>query len=167
MRQHVVQDDGAELVHDDARPVRGQRLVRLPARLAARLSGAHLERVHRHITAVRRHRTQPRPAADPATGRSSGVSVHVEQPVALGADVVVHSTTKYLGGHSDVVGGAIITESVFGWYGMGNYFRAAISNFDLNLLMGVSLVTSFMVLMANLLADVVYGALDPRIRVGS
>jgi peptide/nickel transport system permease protein len=66
-----------------------------------------------------------------------------------------------------IVGGAIITESVFGWYGMGNYFRQAISTFDLNLLMGVSLVTSFMVLMANLLADVVYGALDPRIRVGS
>jgi cystathionine gamma-synthase len=33
----------------------------------------------------------------------------LQQPLALGADVVVHSTTKYLGGHSDVVGGAIVT----------------------------------------------------------
>lgn len=33
----------------------------------------------------------------------------LQQPLALGADIVVHSTTKYLGGHSDVVGGAIIT----------------------------------------------------------
>jgi cystathionine gamma-synthase len=32
----------------------------------------------------------------------------LQQPLALGADVVVHSTTKYLGGHSDVVGGAVI-----------------------------------------------------------
>jgi cystathionine beta-lyase/cystathionine gamma-synthase len=32
-----------------------------------------------------------------------------QQPLALGADVVVHSTTKYLGGHSDVIGGAVIT----------------------------------------------------------
>jgi cystathionine gamma-synthase len=33
----------------------------------------------------------------------------LQQPLALGADFVVHSTTKYLGGHSDVVGGAILT----------------------------------------------------------
>lgn len=36
-------------------------------------------------------------------------SPYLQQPLALGADVVVHSTTKYLGGHSDVVGGAVIT----------------------------------------------------------
>jgi cystathionine gamma-synthase len=35
-------------------------------------------------------------------------SPYLQQPVALGADVVVHSTTKYLGGHSDVVGGALV-----------------------------------------------------------
>jgi cystathionine gamma-synthase len=35
-------------------------------------------------------------------------SPYLQQPIALGADVVVHSTTKYLGGHSDVVGGAVI-----------------------------------------------------------
>jgi len=35
-------------------------------------------------------------------------SPYLQQPLALGADVVVHSTTKYIGGHSDVVGGAII-----------------------------------------------------------
>src|SRR3954451_10239640 len=36
----------------------------------------------------------------------------LQQPIALGADVVVHSTTKYLGGHSDVVGGALVTADV-------------------------------------------------------
>ncbi|MEJ2867444.1 cystathionine gamma-synthase [Actinomycetospora sp. OC33-EN08] len=36
-------------------------------------------------------------------------SPYLQQPLALGAHVVVHSTTKYLGGHSDVVGGAVIT----------------------------------------------------------
>jgi cystathionine gamma-synthase len=35
-------------------------------------------------------------------------SPYLQQPLALGADVVIHSTTKYLGGHSDVVGGAIV-----------------------------------------------------------
>ena len=37
-------------------------------------------------------------------------SPYLQQPLALGADIVVHSTTKYLGGHSDVVGGALIVQ---------------------------------------------------------
>jgi cystathionine gamma-synthase len=37
---------------------------------------------------------------------------YLQQPIALGADVVVHSTTKYLGGHSDVIGGALVTADV-------------------------------------------------------
>ncbi len=35
---------------------------------------------------------------------------YLQQPLSLGADVVLHSTTKYLGGHSDVVGGALVTD---------------------------------------------------------
>jgi cystathionine gamma-synthase len=35
---------------------------------------------------------------------------YLQQPLLLGADVVVHSTTKYLGGHSDVIGGALVTD---------------------------------------------------------
>ena len=38
-------------------------------------------------------------------------SPYLQQPLALGADVVVHSTTKYIGGHSDVVGGALVIEN--------------------------------------------------------
>ncbi|MDK1472654.1 cystathionine gamma-synthase [Streptomyces sp. 549] len=42
-------------------------------------------------------------------------SPYLQQPLALGADVVVHSTTKYMGGHSDVVGGALVTsDAAFG-----------------------------------------------------
>ncbi|MDX1419776.1 MAG: cystathionine gamma-synthase [Rubricoccaceae bacterium] len=41
-------------------------------------------------------------------------SPYLQQPLALGADLVLHSTTKYLGGHSDVVGGAVVT-SDDGW----------------------------------------------------
>jgi cystathionine gamma-synthase len=39
-------------------------------------------------------------------------SPYLQRPLTLGADVVVHSTTKYLGGHSDVVGGALVTADV-------------------------------------------------------
>lgn len=38
-------------------------------------------------------------------------SPYLQQPLALGADVVVHSTTKYLGGHSDVIGGAVVVKT--------------------------------------------------------
>ncbi|MEW2545938.1 cystathionine gamma-synthase [Streptomyces sp. NPDC047002] len=56
-------------------------------------------------------------AALAGVARSAGVrlvvdntfaSPYLQQPLALGADVVVHSTTKYMGGHSDVVGGALV-----------------------------------------------------------
>ncbi len=64
-----------------------------------------------------------------------------------------------------MIGGAIITERVFGWIGMGTLFNKAITTFDLNLLMSVAIITSFMAVMANLAADLIYSALDPRIRV--
>jgi len=38
-------------------------------------------------------------------------SPYLQQPLTLGADVVIHSTTKYLGGHSDVIGGAIVVKN--------------------------------------------------------
>ena len=40
---------------------------------------------------------------------STFASPYLQQPLALGADIVLHSSTKYLGGHSDVVGGALVT----------------------------------------------------------
>jgi peptide/nickel transport system permease protein len=65
-----------------------------------------------------------------------------------------------------IIGGAIITERIFGWVGMGTLFNQAISTMDLNLLMGVFLVTATMSVLANLAADLLYSVLDPRIRVG-
>ncbi|HCA52649.1 MAG TPA: cystathionine gamma-synthase [Mycobacterium sp.] len=59
-------------------------------------------------------------AAIAEIGRGAGAMVLVDntfaspalqQPLTLGADIVLHSTTKYIGGHSDVVGGALITDS--------------------------------------------------------
>jgi cystathionine gamma-synthase len=42
---------------------------------------------------------------------STFASPYLQQPIALGANLVIHSTTKYLGGHSDVTGGAVIAAS--------------------------------------------------------
>jgi peptide/nickel transport system permease protein len=66
-----------------------------------------------------------------------------------------------------IIGGAIITERIFGWIGMGTLFNQAINTYDLNLLMGVFLLTGFLAVAANLVADLLYSALDPRIRAGA
>jgi peptide/nickel transport system permease protein len=63
-----------------------------------------------------------------------------------------------------LVGGAIITESIFGWPGMGQYFYTALGNHDNNALQTVLLFTALFTLIGNLLADIMYGVVDPRIR---
>jgi cystathionine beta-lyase/cystathionine gamma-synthase len=50
-----------------------------------------------------------RPAGTLIVADNTFASPFLQQPLALGADMVVHSTTKYIGGHSDVIGGAVIT----------------------------------------------------------
>ncbi len=82
-------------------------------------------------------------------------------------NTMIPLTTIMVVDFAGVVGGALITERVFGWSGMGTLFFRGISSFDLNLLMGVFFVTATLSVLANLIADLLYSALDPRIRVGS
>lgn len=60
--------------------------------------------------------------------------------------------------------GAIIVETVFAWPGIGRMFVQAMFSRDYPLLMGILLLGSVMVVLFNLVADLVYGVLDPRIR---
>jgi peptide/nickel transport system permease protein len=60
--------------------------------------------------------------------------------------------------------GAIVTETIFSWRGMGLLFIEGVNARDYFLLMGLILVTSTLVIIANLVADVVYAIVDPRIR---
>jgi peptide/nickel transport system permease protein len=64
-----------------------------------------------------------------------------------------------------LIGGAVQTEIVFGWSGMGALFVNALHKVDLNPIMGFFLVTAIAAIFFNFLADVIYSALDPRIRV--
>lgn len=61
-------------------------------------------------------------------------------------------------------GGLIITETIFGWPGMGHLFFTSLLNGDTNVLLPWLMVTATFIIGFNLLADVVYGLLDPRIR---
>lgn len=64
-----------------------------------------------------------------------------------------------------LIGGAIITERVFAWQGMGALFNKGLQAVDVNLVMGFFLVTGAIAVIFNIVADVLYSALDPRIRV--
>lgn len=60
--------------------------------------------------------------------------------------------------------GAIITEAVFAWPGMGTLLIESVSQRDYGLLMGINLFLAVLVILGNLLADVFYTVVDPRIR---
>ncbi|MEU6497511.1 ABC transporter permease [Streptomyces sp. NPDC046984] len=61
--------------------------------------------------------------------------------------------------------GATFTEKIFGWHGMGEWLVNSISTNDVNAVAAVGMFTAFVVLIAGLLSDVLYTALDPRVRV--
>jgi peptide/nickel transport system permease protein len=62
-------------------------------------------------------------------------------------------------------GGAIVTETVFSLDGMGFYFNSKLQQLDVYAVMAWLMVTAVIIIVANLLADILYGYLDPRIRL--
>jgi peptide/nickel transport system permease protein len=63
------------------------------------------------------------------------------------------------------MGGVVVVEAVYGWPGIGQLAWQAIQQADVPIIMGVTLVSSLAIVLANLLADLVAPLLDPRIRV--
>lgn len=61
-------------------------------------------------------------------------------------------------------GGAIITETIFSWPGMGRMFIDAISNVDWSVVQGLLVISAGLVVFSNLLADILYAVVDPRIK---
>ena len=62
-----------------------------------------------------------------------------------------------------MVSGAVVTESVFAWPGIGSLFTEALARRDYTVLMAFLMLSSFAVVLLNLLADLAYRALDPRV----
>jgi peptide/nickel transport system permease protein len=63
-----------------------------------------------------------------------------------------------------LVAGAVVTEDIFAWPGMGRLFYNALQQFDFALLMGYMMMVSFLVIFFNLVADICYAWLDPRVK---
>jgi peptide/nickel transport system permease protein len=99
------------------------------------------------------------------TARAKGLNERVVITRHAFRNMMLPLSSLFVGEFVGLVGGAVITERVFGWQGMGTLGIKAINTYDLNLLMGVNLLLSFLVVTGNLLADLLYSALDPRIRL--
>lgn len=63
-----------------------------------------------------------------------------------------------------IFSGAVVTETVFAWPGMGFFFNDAMNKQDFPVLMGILMINAFLVIVSNLIADVLYAVLDPRIK---
>ncbi len=64
-----------------------------------------------------------------------------------------------------LITGAAFTETIFGWYGMGNWFITAVDQADINVVAAIVLFSAILVLFSGFLADVISAALDPRVRL--
>jgi len=64
-----------------------------------------------------------------------------------------------------LIGGSVIVESVFAWPGLGMLAYEALFSRDLNLLLGIFLLSALLVVAINLIVDIIYSFLDPRIEV--
>jgi peptide/nickel transport system permease protein len=64
-----------------------------------------------------------------------------------------------------LLSGTVLVESIFSWPGVGQYAYESAVALDLRAIMGVSLFVAIVYVIVNLIVDVLYGIIDPRIRV--
>jgi peptide/nickel transport system permease protein len=65
-----------------------------------------------------------------------------------------------------LLGGAVLTESIYNWPGMGRFAANAVLGLDFNSVMGFTLVVAIIYVIANLIVDLLYAVIDPRVKLG-
>lgn len=73
--------------------------------------------------------------------------------------------TAISGWFASLIAGAVFVEYIFGWEGIGKEVIEALERYDLPVVMGVVLVTSILFVLINIVVDIIYALLDPRIRL--
>jgi oligopeptide transport system permease protein len=63
-----------------------------------------------------------------------------------------------------IITGTFVIEVIFSIPGIGRYFVSSVSNRDYSVVMGITVLTSVVIILANLVVDIAYGFLDPRTR---
>lgn len=98
--------------------------------------------------------------------RARGLSDRRIMSSYVGRNASLPLFTQLAIGIGFVVGGSILIESIFVYQGIGQQLLKAITQRDYAVMQGIFLIITVSVVMANLLADLLYGLLDPRIRTG-
>jgi len=98
------------------------------------------------------------------SARAKGVPEHLVRRRHVVPNAFLPTFTLIFLNFGFVLGGAIVVEAVFSWPGLGLLTYEAINQLDFPVIQGVFLVSSAAVVVFNLLADVTYGYLDPRVR---
>ncbi|MDR3537623.1 MAG: ABC transporter permease [Acetobacteraceae bacterium] len=98
------------------------------------------------------------------TARAKGLSAsRILWRHAFG-NITVRLVTVLALAYAGLLEGAVITETVFSWPGIGLYLTGSLLNADMNAVLGATLVIGLVYLVLNLLSDLAYSLLDPRVR---
>jgi peptide/nickel transport system permease protein len=100
------------------------------------------------------------------TARAKGVSERVVMVQHAARNSLIPTVTVIGLSFGGLLSGAVVTESVFSWPGLGLYAFRSATSLDFPAIMGVGIVVATVYVLVNLVVDVAYGLLDPRIRVG-
>jgi peptide/nickel transport system permease protein len=98
------------------------------------------------------------------TARSKGLSDRVVYSKHALRNALIPITTIVAFDFANLLGGAVVTETVFGWKGLGDMFRTGLNFVDPGPVMAYYLVAGGAAVLMNMLADIAYAFLDPRIR---
>jgi peptide/nickel transport system permease protein len=98
------------------------------------------------------------------TARAKGLSgARILWRHAFG-NISVRLVTVLFLAYANLLEGAVVTETVFSWPGLGNYLTVSLLNADMNAVLGATLVVGLVYLGLNLMADLAYRLLDPRVQ---
>jgi len=138
--------------------VEGLRFLVLPAITATFVLLAYIVRLTRAQVVEEMRKSYVRTATLKGMSRVAVITKHVLRNALLPTITVIAISIGWL------IGGIIVIENVFNYPGLGRLLITAIDNQDFPLMQAIAMVVVFGVVLANLLADLVYAALNPRIR---
>ena len=99
------------------------------------------------------------------TARAKGLSERVVRRRHVARNAYLPVVTSFSISIAFSIGGAIVLEQIFSFFGVGYYFLQALLNQDQFLAGALLFIISLLVIVANIIADILYGVLDPRVRI--
>ena len=99
------------------------------------------------------------------TARSKGLSINTVILKHALKNALNPVITAISGWFASLLAGAVFVEQIFDWNGIGNELVIALKNDDFPLVMGVTIVIASFFVLINILVDIIYGYLDPRVRL--